>query len=95
MVVPIGTQALNALREQSYDVVLDGQMPEMDGREAARHIREEWPSGGQPYVIALTAAVTEEDRRRCREAGTDDSLSKPLGGDALAEALPNPSDTAL
>jgi signal transduction histidine kinase/ligand-binding sensor domain-containing protein/CheY-like chemotaxis protein len=93
VVVPTGTQALNALREQPYDLVLmDVQMPEMDGLEATRRIRDEWPSDEQPYVIALTAAVTEEDRRRCREAGADDFLSKPLEGEVLADALPDPSD---
>jgi CheY-like chemotaxis protein len=91
--VPTGTKALDALREQEYDVVLmDVKMPEMDGLEATRCIREEWPPEEQPYVIALTAAVTEEDRRRCREAGADDFLSKPLNEGALAKALSVPSE---
>jgi len=88
-VAPTGLDALDALQEQSYDVVLmDVQMPEMDGLEATRRIREEWAPDEQPHIIALTAAVTEEDRRRCHEAGADDFLSKPLKSEALANALP-------
>ncbi|MFB6279081.1 MAG: response regulator, partial [Salinibacter sp.] len=94
-VAATGAEALDALREQPYDTVLmDVQMPEMDGLEATRRIRKEWPSDDQPYIIALTAAVTTEDRRRCYEAGADDFLTKPLDGDALADALPDPSDVA-
>jgi len=85
-----GAEALERFREQSHDVILmDVQMPEMDGLEATRRIRDEWPSDEQPHIIALTAAVTEEDRRRCLEAGADDFLSKPLRSEALADALPD------
>ena len=91
-----GLGVLNALEKQSYDVILmDVQMPEMDGLEATRRIREKWPADKQPYIIALTAAVTEGDRRRCAEVGADDFLSKPLKGTALAEALPEPSDARV
>ena len=94
-VVSTGTKALDALRKQSYDVVLmDVQMPEMDGLQATRRIREACSPDEQPHVIALTAAVTDEDRRRCRRAGADDFLRKPIDGDALADALPGPSDGA-
>jgi signal transduction histidine kinase/ligand-binding sensor domain-containing protein/CheY-like chemotaxis protein len=94
-VAPTGVDAVKALRAQSYDVVLmDVQMPEMDGLEATRRIREERMPDEQPYIIALTAAVTEEDRRRCHEAGADDFLSKPLKSEALADALPSRSDPA-
>lgn len=87
-VVTNGAQALDALREKTYDLVLmDVQMPEMDGLEATRRLRNERPPAEQPYVIALTAAVTEEDRKRCREAGMDDFLSKPVKEEDLAEAL--------
>jgi CheY-like chemotaxis protein len=93
-VAPTGRDALDALQERSFDVVLmDVQMPEMDGLEATRRIREEWPADEQPYIVALTAAVTEEDRRRCREAGADDFLSKPIKGEVLAEALPDQAHT--
>lgn len=87
-VVSNGLQALDALREKTYDLVLmDVQMPEMDGVEVTRRIRNEWPAAEQPYIIALTAAVTKEDRKRCREAGMDDFLSKPIKREDLAEAL--------
>jgi CheY-like chemotaxis protein len=89
-VAATGIDAVEALRAQPFDVVLmDVQMPEMDGLESTRRIREEWAPDEQPYIIALTAAVTEEDRRRCREAGADDFLSKPLRNEALADALPS------
>jgi len=87
-VVTTGREALEALRAENYDLVLmDVQMPEMDGLEATRRLREEWPAAEQPRIIALTAAVTETDRERCREAGMDAFLSKPVQQDDLAEAL--------
>jgi len=83
-----GHEALAALRERRYDVVLmDVQMPEMDGLEATRRIRADWPAEEQPYVVALTAAVMEQDRQRCREAGMDAFLSKPIQRDDLADVL--------
>ncbi len=87
-VVPDGKEALRVLRERTHDVVLmDVQMPEMDGLEATRRLREEWAAEEQPYVIALTAAVMKNDRERCREAGMDAFLSKPVQREKLAEAL--------
>jgi CheY-like chemotaxis protein len=86
--VPTGAEALAALEEQSYDVILmDVQMPEMDGLEATRRLRDEWPDEEQPYVVALTASVQKEDRQRCREAGMDDFLGKPVEKDELARTL--------
>ncbi len=86
--VSTGAEALEALRTGSYDVVLmDVQMPEMDGLEVTRRLREEWPSEEQPYVVALTASVQKEDRRRCREAGMDNFLGKPVQREELARAL--------
>jgi CheY-like chemotaxis protein len=83
-----GLEALAALRRQRYDVVLmDVQMPEMDGLEAARRIRREWPGADRPRVIALTANAMQEDRELCREAGMDDYLAKPVRGPQLQEAL--------
>lgn len=83
-----GLKALEALRNRSYEVVLmDVQMPEMDGLEATRRIRSEWPAEEQPLIVALTAAVMEDDRERCREAGMDTFLSKPVQQEALAEVL--------
>ena len=86
--VPDGAEALAAIHEQAYDIILmDVQMPELDGLEATRRLRHEMPSKEQPYVVALTASVTEDDRRRCLKAGMDAFLSKPIRKDELAEAL--------
>jgi signal transduction histidine kinase/CheY-like chemotaxis protein len=83
-----GAQLLDRLGKMHYDVVLmDMQMPEMDGIEAARHIRRDMPPERQPRIIAMTAAAFPEDRERCLEAGMDDYVSKPIGADALAQAL--------
>ena len=82
-----GREALKAMEETAFDVVLmDVQMPEMDGLEATRRLHD-GASDNPPYIIALTASVMEEDRRRCREAGMDGFLSKPVRKDELARAL--------
>ena len=82
-----GREVLQALERQDYDVVLmDVQMPEMDGFEAARAIRERWLDGS-PHIIALTAHALEGDRKRCIEAGMDDYISKPVRLEELAVAL--------
>jgi len=83
-----GHEAVTAVQEDTYDVVLmDVQMPEMDGLEATRRLREERPPDAQPFIIALTASVMKEDRQRCQEAGMDGFLSKPVRKDELARAL--------
>ena len=83
-----GAKLLDRLSTTFYDVVLmDMQMPEVDGLEAARRIRGELPPQRQPRIIAMTAAAFAEDRRRCLEAGMDDYVSKPITAGALAEAL--------
>jgi CheY-like chemotaxis protein len=82
-----GLEVLQALERLPYDVVLmDVQMPEMDGLEATRRIRELWPSGG-PKVVAITAYAMEGDRERCLGAGMDDYISKPMQIQELARAL--------
>jgi PAS domain S-box-containing protein len=82
-----GREVLQALERQNYDVVLmDVQMPEMDGFEAAKAIRERWQNG-LPHIIAVTAHALEGDRKRCIEAGMDDYISKPVRLEELASAL--------
>jgi len=83
-----GYEALEALTAQPYDVVLmDVQMPEMDGLEATRKLRRYPPRGYRPYIVALTAHAMQGDRERCLAAGMDDYLEKPLRMEALKKAL--------
>jgi PAS domain S-box-containing protein len=83
-----GLEALEALERQPYDVVLmDIQMPELDGLDASRRICERWPPGVRPRIIAITANVRPEDREACFSAGMDDYLAKPIRPDELARAL--------
>jgi CheY-like chemotaxis protein len=87
-VVADGVEVLTALERTTYDVILmDVQMPELDGREATRRIRKQEDIGGQPYIIALTADALDGDRERCIAAGMDDYLSKPLDRRDLINAL--------
>jgi PAS domain S-box-containing protein len=83
-----GLQALDALERQRYDVVLmDVQMPELDGLDASRRIHERWTDEARPRIIAMTANALPEDREACFAAGMDDYLSKPIRPDELAAAL--------
>ena len=83
-----GVEAMSALERAVFDVVLmDVQMPEMDGLETARRIRRTFALGDRPRVIAMTAHALQGDRERCFEAGMDDYLTKPLDLHALSEAL--------
>ncbi len=88
-VVGDGLQALAALEGETFDVVLmDIQMPEMDGFQAVATLRErERQRGGHMRVIALTAHALKGDRERCLGAGFDDYLCKPLRATELREAL--------
>jgi CheY-like chemotaxis protein len=89
-----GLEVLAALERQTYDVVLmDVQMPEMDGVEAVRAIRDQWPSDAQPYVIAMTTHAMSGDRQRFLEAGMDDYVSKPFSLEELAAALARAAKT--
>jgi signal transduction histidine kinase/FixJ family two-component response regulator/HPt (histidine-containing phosphotransfer) domain-containing protein len=85
-----GLEALKALEERPYDLVLmDMQMPEMDGLEATRTIRKQGSRACNPRVpiIALTANVLESDRAECRAAGMDDFLGKPIRPLELLEKI--------
>jgi len=84
-----GIAALEAIAARKYDaVIMDVQMPEMDGIEATRALRErERETSGHLPVIALTANAMDGDRERCIDAGMDDYLTKPLNRNLLAEKL--------
>jgi CheY-like chemotaxis protein len=85
-----GIEAIQAIERQNYDVVLmDVQMPEMDGLEATKEICRRWPSAEKPRIVALTAYALEGDRERCLEAGMDDYISKPVKIVDLERALMN------
>jgi signal transduction histidine kinase/DNA-binding response OmpR family regulator len=83
-----GVEALVSLERQPYDlVVMDMQMPEMDGLAATRKLRARVPLAAPPYVLALTANARKEDYHACIEAGMHDFLSKPLRIDDLMAAF--------
>ncbi len=83
-----GLEAVQSVERQAYDVVLmDVQMPEMDGLEASRRICTRWPRGQRPTIIAMTANAMQGDREMCLEAGMDDYVSKPIRPDELVKAL--------
>jgi len=87
-VVENGRQVLEHLERDRYDVILmDVQMPEMDGLEASRAICGRWPSGRRPRIIAMTAEAMLGDRERCLAAGMDDYIVKPVRLEELARAL--------
>jgi signal transduction histidine kinase/DNA-binding response OmpR family regulator len=83
-----GIEAVESVGRQPYDVVLmDVQMPDMDGLEAARRICEQWQAARRPRIIAMTANAMQGDREQCLDAGMDDYLTKPIRVERLVEAL--------
>jgi CheY-like chemotaxis protein len=87
-VVANGLEVLEALQRQPYDVVLmDVQMPELDGVAATRAIRERDEPARQPWIIAMTANAVQGDREAYLDAGMDDYLSKPVRVSSLVESL--------
>jgi len=83
-----GLEAVESVRRQVYDVVLmDVQMPEMDGLDAARAICARYAAAERPRIIAMTANAMQGDRDLCLAAGMDDYLTKPIRVERLVEAL--------
>jgi CheY-like chemotaxis protein len=89
-----GLEVIEALSRQSYDVVLmDVQMPEMDGLTATRQICQTWSPRERPWIIAMTANAMLGDREMCLEAGMDDYISKPIRVPELVRVLSKCKET--
>ncbi len=83
-----GLEVLEAVHRQTYDLVLmDVQMPELDGLETTRRIRADLPADRQPWIIALTAGVAEVNEQVCRAAGMNGFITKPFRIAQLREGL--------
>jgi CheY-like chemotaxis protein len=83
-----GLEAIEAVARQTYDVVLmDVQMPELDGFEASREINRRWPGARRPRIVAMTANAMQGDRELCAAAGMDDYVAKPIRVEELMAAL--------
>lgn len=87
-VVGNGLEVLHSLEQQSYDVILmDLQMPELDGIETTRKVHQRYASTAKPWIIAVTANAMQGDREKCLNAGMDDYISKPIRVADLISAL--------
>ena len=83
-----GIEAVEAVRRQNYDIVLmDVQMPNMDGLETTRRILQEADAAQCPFIIAMTAGAMQRDSQRCFDAGMRDFISKPIQIPKLIEVL--------
>jgi CheY-like chemotaxis protein len=81
-----GLEVLQALEGQPYDVVLmDIEMPEMDGIEATKIIRERWSRG--PKIIVITSCISDAYRKLCFDAGADEFLGKPVKIEELTDVI--------
>jgi CheY-like chemotaxis protein len=82
-----GLEAIEAFKRKSYNLIfMDVQMPEMDGYEATRLIKERWRKDG-PIIIAMTANAMQGDKEKCLLAGMDDYISKPLRLEDIVNVL--------
>jgi signal transduction histidine kinase/CheY-like chemotaxis protein len=88
-IVSSGFEAIQAVEEQAFDLIfMDVQMPGMDGLEATASIRKlDEAVGRRSYIVAMTAHAMNSDRERCRQAGMDDYLSKPVDSTRLKKIL--------
>jgi CheY-like chemotaxis protein len=89
-IVNNGVEAIKAIIEKSYDLILmDIQMPEMDGLETAKYIRKQESESQLPpiTIVAMTANATDDDQNLCRDAGMNDYISKPIQIDKLKNLL--------
>lgn len=87
-VVSNGREVLAAIAQRPYDVVLmDVQMPEMDGLTATQHICQHWDRSQRPRIVAVTANAMQGDRDECLQHGMDDYISKPIRLEKLAQVL--------
>ncbi|MEM9135946.1 MAG: response regulator [Cyanobacteria bacterium P01_F01_bin.42] len=87
-IVANGLEVLDAIARQSYDVILmDVQMPEMDGLTATQEICRRYSDAERPRIIAMTANAMQGDREKCLQAGMDDYVSKPIRFNTLSQAL--------
>jgi PAS domain S-box-containing protein len=83
-----GLEALAALERKSYDLILmDVQMPELDGLEATRRICAHYPEAERPWIVAMTAGAMDGDREQCHAAGMNDYVSKPVKVEELQAAI--------
>ncbi|WP_323367003.1 CHASE2 domain-containing protein [Leptothoe sp. PORK10 BA2] len=94
--VSTGGEAFEAVEQGDYDVVLmDMRMPNMGGVEATRCIRQLGQKISQPWIIAMTANASSEDRDRCLKVGMNDYLSKPIRRDSLSQTLMNVNKSSV
>jgi CheY-like chemotaxis protein len=90
-----GLEAIDAVERQPYDAVLmDVQMPELDGFEASREITRRWPGEHRPRIVAMTANAMRGDRELCTAAGMDDYVAKPIGWTSCSCSMPSAATAA-